>query len=186
MAVADVAGHGLASGLMLATVRSGLALLMEDGGGGDRPIERLDRLVRRGSRRMLVTLALARFDQRRGEVTVTAAGHPPMLARRAGGALEELGLPAPPLGTRLPPSWRPATTAFAAGDAFLLYSDGLFETANAAGEPYGIERVQRVVAAWDGEGGAVDLCVTLMADLERHRGDAPQEDDLTLVALVAR
>ena len=184
--VADVAGHGLASGLVLATVRSGLALLMEDPGSGDGMLRRLDRLVRRGSRRVLVTLALARFDSRRGELTVTSAGHPPVLVRRGlDRRVEEIGPPAPPLGTRLPAGWPDAVTGFAAGDAFLLYSDGVVEMRDAGGEVYGFGRLRELLARWDGAGGAAGLCAAVIADLEWYRGAASQEDDLTVVAVVA-
>ena len=67
MVVADVAGHGVASGLVLAAVRSGLTLLMEEPDHELGPtMVRLDRLVQRSARRMLVTLAVARFDTAAG------------------------------------------------------------------------------------------------------------------------
>jgi sigma-B regulation protein RsbU (phosphoserine phosphatase) len=187
VAVADVAGHGLASGLVLATVRSGLALLMEESAPDEHTLQRLDRLIRRGGPRMLVTLALARFDARRGEVSVTAAGHPPLLLRRAGaGSVHELGAPAVPLGTRLPATWRPAVAAFSPGDAFVLYSDGLVEAENAAGEAYGQARLEGLLTAFDPDAGAAALCAAIIGDLDFFLAGVAPEDDLTVVALVAR
>jgi hypothetical protein len=185
VAVADVAGHGIASGLVLATVRSGLALLMEEP-GGERTLERLDRLVRRGRRRMLVTLCLARFDAAARTVTVTTAGHPALLLRRADGSVAEIGAPAPPLGTRLPAVWPPSTAPFSPGDVFVLYSDGLVETADREGEGYGLGRLHELLAACDPALGAAALCGQVVAAVDRHRADASQEDDLTAVVLVAR
>ncbi|HEV8631566.1 MAG TPA: SpoIIE family protein phosphatase, partial [Thermoanaerobaculia bacterium] len=184
--VADVAGHGVPSGLMLATVRSGLALLMEDGAAADTVLPRLDRLVRRGSRRMLVSLLLVRVEQERRRLVVTAAGHPPLLLRRADGTLAEIELPGPPLGTRLHHQQAVATVPFAAGDACLLYTDGLVETAAASGEPYGSTRLGALLAAHDPGAGAAALCAAVLADVATHRGEAPQHDDVTLVVLVAR
>jgi serine phosphatase RsbU (regulator of sigma subunit) len=184
--VADVAGHGLASGLVLATVRSGLSLLMDVPEAPQVALPRLDRLVRGSRRRMLVTLALLRFDRRQGRVTVTTAGHPPILVRRAGGAVEELCTPAPPLGTHLAHAPRPVVVPFAPGDAFLLFTDGLTEAEDASGTPYGQERLAALLAEHRDGGSAAELCADVLADLYRHRGEAPQEDDLTLVALVAR
>ena len=186
VAVADVAGHGLASGLVLATVRSGLSLLMDVPEAPQVALPRLDRLVRGSRRRMLVTLALVRFDRLQGRVAVTTAGHPPILVRRAGGAVEELCTPSPPLGTHLGHAPRPVIVPFAPGDAFLLFTDGLTEAEDASGELYGQERLMALLAEHRDGGSAAELCADVLADLYRHRGEAPQEDDLTLVALVAR
>lgn len=185
--VADVAGHGVASGLVLASVRSGLALLMEEPDHELGPtMERLDRLVRRTSRRMLVTLALARYDRREGSLTVATAGHPPLLVRRDGRPVEEVATPAPPLGTRLPASVTATRVAFSPGDACLLYTDGLVEAPNEHGEAYGAARLAAMLAAPSSGDSARALCDAVLADVAAHRGTAPQQDDVTLVALVAR
>jgi sigma-B regulation protein RsbU (phosphoserine phosphatase) len=186
VAVADVAGHGLASGLVLATVRAGLSLLLD----ADEPLAtalpRLNRLVQRAGRRMLVTLVLARFDQLARKLTVLTAGHPRVLVRRASGEVEELGAPLPPLGTRLAHDAQAVEAGFAPGDLFLLYTDGLVEATDADGAAYGHERLLARLREQPGDYSAADLCAALLADLYLHRGEAPQEDDLTLVALVAR
>ena len=186
VAVADVAGHGLASGLVLATVRSGLTLLMDTPETPQAALPRLDRLVRQSRRRMLVTLALVRFERLLGRVTVTTAGHPPVLVRRAGGRVEELGTPAPPLGTRLAHATRPLAVPFAPGDCFLVFTDGLTEAPDGEGRQYGQERLEARLAEHAEGGTAAELCADVLADLYRHRGEAPQEDDLTLVAMIAR
>jgi sigma-B regulation protein RsbU (phosphoserine phosphatase) len=149
-------------------------------------LPRLDRLVRQSRRRMLVTLALIRFERLLGRVTVTTAGHPPVLVRRAGGRVEELGTPAPPLGTRLAHATRPLAVPFARGDCFLVFTDGLTEAPDADGRQYGQERLEARLAEHTEGGTAAELCADVLADLYRHRGEAPQEDDLTLVAMIAR
>jgi hypothetical protein len=185
--VADVAGHGVASGLVLASVRSGLALLMEEPGHQLGPtMVRLDRLVQRTSRRMLVTLAIGRVDQPRGTLTVATAGHPPLLVRRRDGGVDEVVTPAPPLGTRLPATLDAAEVPFLPGDCCLLYTDGLIESPNVAGEPFGAARLVAALAALDPAGGARELVDALLAAVAAHRGEAPQQDDVTLVVLVAR
>jgi len=189
--VADVAGHGVASGLVLAAVRSGLTLLMEEPDHQLGPtMVRLDRLVQRSARRMLVTLAVARFDCA-GTLTVATAGHPPLLVRRADGEVGEVGAPSPPLGTRLPATTTAVDVPFVAGDCCLLYTDGLVEAPNAAGEPYGAGRLAAVLAAQSPEmavdqGGAHAICDAVLADLAAHRDGAAQQDDVTLVVVVGR
>ena len=185
--VADVAGHGMASGLVLASVRSGLTLLMEEPEHQLGPtMDRLDRLVRRTARRMLVTLAVTRYDHRTRSLTVATAGHPPLLVRRRRGTIEEVATPSPPLGTRLPRTPAAIRVAFAAGDCCLLYTDGVMEAPNEAEEPYGAGRLAAALATHDPWQGAQALVDAVLADLAVHRGAAPQQDDVTLVALVAR
>jgi hypothetical protein len=185
--VADVAGHGVASGLVLASVRSGLALLMEDADHELGPtMVRLDRLVRRTARRMLVTLAVARYLREEAVLVVATAGHPALLVRRAGGAVEEVATPSPPLGTHLPSQVAAVRVPFAAGDACLLYTDGLVESADARGDVYGAARLAAVLADHGVDGGAQSLCDAVLGDVAAHRGGAPQADDVTLVVLVAR
>ena len=38
----------------------------------------------------------------------------------------------------------------------------------------------------DDAGDADSLVATILADVGRHRGEAPQQDDVTVLALVAR
>jgi stage II sporulation SpoE-like protein len=185
--VADVAGHGVASGLVLASVRSGLTLLMEEPDHQLGPtMVRLDRLVQRTARRMLVTLAIARFDDAGEKVTVATAGHPPVLVRRRSGEVEEVATPSPPLGTRLPAATAARDVPFGDGDCCLLYTDGLVEAPNAAGEAYGAARLAAVLAGQSPADGAQAICDGVLADLAAHRGAAAQQDDVTLVVVVGR
>jgi hypothetical protein len=185
--VADVAGHGVASGLVLASVRSGLTLLMEEPDHQIGPtMVRLDRLVQRTARRMLVTLAVARFDDVAEKVTVATAGHPPVLVRRGSGAVEEVATPSPPLGTRLPAATEARDVPFGDGDCCLLYTDGLVEAPNAAGDAYGAARLAAVLAAQSPADGAQAICDGVLADLAAHRGAAAQQDDVTVVVVVGR
>ena len=66
------------------------------------------------------------------------------------------------------------------GDLLVLITDGVFEYENALGQPYGVAAVQRHLAA-HAQAPARALAEGLLADLRRFAGDAPQEDDLTMV-----
>ncbi len=181
---ADVAGHGLASGIVLASLRAGVRLLRET---LDRPEElmiRLHELLADSSgQRLLVTAALAVLDPRSGALRVANAAHPPLLLRRADGTVEWIDLPAPPLGVRLP--FAPATADFVLypGDLLLLHSDGAYEAIDSNDEAFGLERLGHYVAEFGGAGSADDVCKGIAARVAEHRGDRPQLDDLTLVAV---
>ncbi len=182
--VADVAGHGVASGLVLSGVRSGLNLLE---GHMDEPVEvlgRLHRMLRRtDNRRMIVTLVLAVLDGRELSLTVASAGHPPIVRRSAVGEVQELLLPAPPLGALVEPGYGCARVALTPGDLVLLYSDGLTETCNPSSEPYGSERLTHFIGTLDPSATAREARDALLREVWDFKGEAAQVDDVTMVVV---
>ena len=182
--VGDVAGHGLAAGMLLAGVRSCLHLLRDELGAPVEVLGRIDRVVRdSGLRRMFMTLLIAVLDPHARTLTVANAGHPPGLLRRAGGEIERQGDPAPPLGTRLAPAYTARTVAFEPGELLVLHTDGLTETGNARGGSFGEQRLIRRLAASSDEASAREVQQSLLGDLALFKGDAVQEDDVTLIVL---
>jgi len=64
----------------------------------------------------------------------------------------------------------------------VLYTDGLTEAENAAGDELGVERLEELVRAMDPED--VDtLCEQILDGVRRFAGDVPLADDATLVVL---
>lgn len=177
----DVAGHGMASGLVLAGVRAGFALMREALHDPAAVLRRLQVVVTQTSRRrMLVTIAVVLLDRDRRRATIASAGHPPVLLRRADGVVSTIDLYTTPLGTRLPVDIPQRHVEIATGDLVVLHSDGVYETRNAAGEVYGFERLQRVVAE-AGNGTARELRDAIVSDVAAFRGELEQDDDVTVV-----
>lgn len=125
----DVSGKGLEAGarsLMMAGAFKGLV--------GALPTDRFlsaanDYLLQQNWAEGFATAVHLSVDLRTGAYAVYSAGHPPILAFRAGagtwGAVEEIGGPA--LGV-IPGADYPGVTGhLEPGDALLLYSDGLIE-----------------------------------------------------------
>ncbi len=183
IAIGDVAGHGMASGLVLSGLRSGLHLLREELA---RPVEvlgRLDRMLRETSPgRMFVTLQIALLDAARGELVVANAGHPPLLLLPAGGGgAVAVGAPGPPLGTRLSPGYAEARHPLAPGDTLVLYTDGVPELRDLAGAALGEERLLAEAARGARAATAREARDALVGALARFKGDVEPADDLTLV-----
>lgn len=183
LVIGDVAGHGLASGLLLSGVRSCLYLLEEHLASPVKVLARLSPMVRRTTdRRMYVTLLMAVLDREAGTLTVANAGHPPVL-RRGSGGWEEVGKGAPPLGTFRDARFEEDPRPLAAGDLLVLYTDGLVEARDAAGREYGQDRL---LLALDraGEGARpAEIRDAVLGDLALFRGGAESEDDVTLVVV---
>ncbi|HYO75094.1 MAG TPA: SpoIIE family protein phosphatase, partial [Thermoanaerobaculia bacterium] len=165
----DVAGHGMASGLVLSALRSGFTLLRDSLSDPAAVLERLHDLVARTSRRrMLVTVSVVLLDRVQRTATIASAGHPPVIVRRADGTIETIALYAPPLGVKLPVHDIPQRKLAAApGDVFVLHSDGIYETRNSAGAAYGIERLHDLVARTSRRRMLVTVSVVLLDRVQR-------------------
>jgi hypothetical protein len=177
----DVAGHGMASGLVLSALRSGFTLLRESLHDPAAVLRRLHDLVAQTSRRrMLVTVSVVLVDREHRRATIASAGHPPVILRRADGTVETIDLFAPPLGVRLPVDIPQRTIDITTGDTFVLHSDGIYETRNPGGEDYGLDRLVDVVRE-HGAGSAEELRNAIIGDVANFRQGAESADDVTVV-----
>lgn len=181
--VGDVAGHGMASGLLLAGVRSCLTILAAELDDPLAVLGKLDGMVRQTARRrMLVTLAIVVLDPAKRKATIANAGHPPILLARASG-VEEISIPSIPLGTQLAPRFGVNEVEIETGDVLLLHSDGLYEGEDPRGEPYGLDRLAASLARVPRDGAATATRDAILADFESFQNDAPQRDDLTFLVV---
>jgi sigma-B regulation protein RsbU (phosphoserine phosphatase) len=78
-----------------------------------------------GSRSFMTAMCVA-LDPATGSASVVGAGHPPLLVTRRNGTTESVASIAPPLGLIEQPEFPETAINLEPGDAFLLYTDGLF------------------------------------------------------------
>lgn len=143
--IADVSGHGLSTGLRMAMLKAALLILIEETHQPEEILRRLDAVVRSNAEgRCFVTATLAMFDLRAGRLTLTNAGHPPTYLVRDGG-VQEILLPSSPLGG-LGQRYARRELTLDRGDVVVWLSDGVFEETNAAGEPFGYDRIETALA----------------------------------------
>jgi HAMP domain-containing protein len=180
--IGDVAGHGLSTGLLMASLKSSVAALVHEGYGGTDLIAKVNHLLmEHGQGRTLVTLTVVEIDFGAGRLVLANAGHCPALLIRPDGGLEELLAGSPPMGSRL---CRPSSLErpFPADSRLVLYSDGLVEAISPAGEPFGYDHLEEVVnAAADRSGPG--LTATILDSLAEHANGVPAADDLTILIL---
>jgi hypothetical protein len=188
LVIGDVAGHGLASGLLLSGIRSCLYLLEDELTAPHRIFERLNPMVRRTTdKRTYVTLLGAVLDREAGEVTLASAGHPPMLRYDSrGNRFEEVGNGAPPLGTFFDARYELVRCPLASGDLLIFYTDGLVEARNDLDQDYGDARLQRAIARAAGSRTAREIRDAILGDLANFKGDQEQADDITVVVVRVR
>jgi serine phosphatase RsbU (regulator of sigma subunit) len=190
LVIGDVAGHGLASGLLLSGVRSCLYLLERELAAPVEVLQRLNPMVRRTTdRRTYVTLlcAVLEKDGTGGQLTVASAGHPPALRWCASTRqLDTVGEGAPPLGTFLDAHYQAVSRPLHPGDLLIFYTDGLLEARNAAGVEYGEARLQRSVTRQAGAASSREVRDAILGDLSNFKGDVEQIDDITVVVVRMR
>ena len=182
--VADVSGHGLPTGIVMAASKASLSALSKTGASGARLMELLDvEVVRSTDPRTFVTLAHLAFDLAAGVVAFTNAGHPYPYRVRPDGSVEALVNAARPLGVALPPGWKTVTAPLAPGDLWVVYSDGLVEAATEeGGEPWGFGRLEQCLR--EGAGGtAAALRDRILASQRTHTGHDELDDDRTLLVI---
>jgi sigma-B regulation protein RsbU (phosphoserine phosphatase) len=177
--VADVAGHGVAAALVTGMVKAAVSQAMQDQ-AEIVPAVRviLDTLAPLGQQRM-VTLFLAIVEPKRRVLHYLNAGHPPALLWAAGKSPVQLPATTPLLSYGIGLSKEPVMTqVFAPGDRLGLYSDGLYEVRDPAGNEYGRERLLQKLA---GRGRLEAIAEGLVREANRHAGGRPAEDDLTVL-----
>jgi phosphoserine phosphatase RsbU/P len=145
--IADVAGKGPAAALMMAACRATLRLCAAGQPSAAAVVSRVNRALHADMPRgMFISLFYGILDLDTNRLTYVRAGHEPALLLRAGSATPELlsagGLA---LGFDEGPVFdamlEEATVDLGAGDLLTLYTDGITEAANAAGDEFGRDRL---------------------------------------------
>jgi sigma-B regulation protein RsbU (phosphoserine phosphatase) len=182
LAVGDVAGHGYSCVIVQAMATAALSSFIAQGRGPAEVLHSVDRVIRRDqSPRNFISLALLRVDPHTGDAVLANAGHPfPFLVRDK--TATEIELPGLPLGQGPDRNYRDHAFALPPGAALILYSDGFFESCDAAGVPYGFERPRELLRHVAGR-GAQAILDALIADWRRHLDREEPLDDTTLVVL---
>jgi len=184
VAVGDVAGHGVSSGLVMSMAKSALAVQVTFDPDIQAVFTTLNRMVHQTARkRLLATLCYLLLDPRRRELVYASAGHLFPYRVTPGGRVQALESIAYPLGVRNYLTVEPKTASLDPGDTLFLFSDGLVEAKSShSDEMYGFERLEESLARY-AEHGVEALRDGVLADLARFTGNQPREDDQTLLAL---
>jgi hypothetical protein len=184
VAVGDVAGHGVSSGLIMSMAKSALAVQVTFDPDVAQVFRTLNRTVFQTARkRLLATLCYALIDPRRLEMLYASAGHLYPYRVSAAGRVDALESTAYPLGVRGELAVEPRTARLSPGDTLFLFSDGLVEARReGSDEQFGFERLEASLsrhANKDVEG----LRDGILADVEKFTAHAPREDDQTILVL---
>jgi serine phosphatase RsbU (regulator of sigma subunit) len=130
---------------------------------------------------MFVTCFYALLDPESGSLTYANAGHDLPYLHRRGGDAEELRARGMPLSLMPKMRYEEKETILEAGEAALLYSDGLVEAHDPKGEMFGFPMLRALVAE---HGEKRSLGEYLSEELHSFVGEGwEQEEDITLLTL---
>jgi serine phosphatase RsbU (regulator of sigma subunit) len=182
--VADVAGKGLPAALLMTLLRGSLRSLLAAGLRGTALMNALNtHLVANTPGNRMVTCFYAEIDPATGRLIYVNAGHnPPYLYD--GAERRTLDPTAIVLGMIDGMPFPEAAVELRAGSRLLLYTDGITEAENRAGDQFGVERLEDAIggSGHSEPGGVLDA---IIATVVRFRGTARQSDDMTMM-LVSR
>ncbi|MFN7975443.1 MAG: PP2C family protein-serine/threonine phosphatase [Acidobacteriota bacterium] len=180
--IGDVSGHGLRPGLLAAMAKACLMTKVTHDTGHPAILQALHKVALGAmDRRLFMTVSLATFDFTAHTVTLSSAGHPPTLRYRDG-AVAELGDATYPLGVREQREFTSRVHDLAAGDVYLLISDGVVEGRNGNGDVWGYDRLCDSLARHASR-PAEEILDGILDDLHSYCGNRPQDDDITLVVV---
>jgi hypothetical protein len=178
--VADVSGHGIPAALVASMVKLAFSAQADHADDPARVLSAVNRALCRQLDHGFVTAIYVVVDTDASTITVANAGHPPLLIGNATRGVIDVPEHGLMLGFMPDASYQNVEIGLHDGDRFLLYTDGVTEAQNAAGEFFDGERVGRWLMVDHGNDVA-RLGDGALADLNRWRGHLPFEDDVTFV-----
>ena len=130
-----------------------------------------------------VTMFYGRFDQAGKTLQYANGGHnPPLLTRPKTGQSLQLDSGGPILGILKDNHFSDTVVALEEGDILTLFTDGVTEQENEAGEEFSISRLEGVVRSKEAEPAAA-LVVSITEAVSTFAGKKTQADDLTVVVV---
>jgi len=187
LALGDICGKGLAAGMwtthLVGLLGAHTAVTSEPEAivaGVNRDICRITSAV------PLASMFLAKLDPITGLVEYSSAGHPPAILLRANGELESLSEGGLLLGVLSDAAYVSGSFKLGAGDVLMVYSDGITESLNNAGEEFGYARLEKQLrraqsGAADTAGAADTMLFSVLGAVQDFAATRSLVDDMSLV-----
>jgi len=180
--IADGTGHGAAAALLTTLAK----LLFHHGNEEhDMPasiMEAVNNDFRSifGSRSFMTAMCVA-LDPVTGKASIVGAGHPPLLVTRPNGTTESIASIAPPLGLIEQPEFTETAIDLEPGDAFLLYTDGVFRWTKDEGHRLTLAQLEKILD--HSAPTAEALLKSVLAHTAPETAATTSPDDMTLLVV---
>jgi sigma-B regulation protein RsbU (phosphoserine phosphatase) len=186
LCVGDITGKGMPAAMLMANLQATLrsqASIFEDCCRCLRGTNKL--LFKSTESTKFATLFYGILDLHQTKLTYANAGHDAPILFREGKDPEFLNATGLLLGVIEQADYQEATISFQSNDVLILYTDGITEAMNKAGEQFGLERLvslcnqQQRKNAWE-------LKDAILTEVQKHANGAAQSDDITLMVIKKR
>ena len=185
VAVGDVSGKGVAAALMMAKFSGDTRYcIITENSPGAAAGELNHLLFAAGIEEKFITLSLCIVDVEQRTLDLSSAGHPPILVRRAGGKVEEVGedIAGFPLGIIPGTEYKHREITLNTGDVAVVYSDGVTDARNLREELYDFRENRRLIRRLsETSGGPEVVGRAILQDIREYSAGHVQVDDITLV-----
>jgi sigma-B regulation protein RsbU (phosphoserine phosphatase) len=180
--IADVSGHGVPAALVAAMLKVAMQSVVSSAHDPSEVLRGLNRILSGQLRSQLVSAAYLWVDMEARKASYSAAGHPPLLRWRDG-RLSQITSNGLLIGVMPDSDYPVSEIPLNSGDRFLLYTDGIVEPENAAGEPFGDRQLEQVVRN-NHTLPPAELSDQLLSELRRWQpASTTQQDDITLIII---
>ena len=185
--IGDVTGHGVAAGLIMTMVNSLISVFLDMHDTAYEIVVQVNKYIKRHVKKaMFMTMVMLCWNETEKKLTYVGAGHEHIVIYRAAtGECDAVLSGGVALGM-LPDNSKVVKEEeieLADGDTVVLYTDGITEARNEAGELYGLERVQAAVKEFAPQYSADGIHHHLAQEVSAFMGTAEQLDDMTLIVL---
>ena len=179
--VADVSGHGVPAALIASMIKVAMHAVQPLAASPSELMGALNRIMTQQLKGQFVTAAYLYLDLEARLMRYAAAGHPAMLRWNISGEIERVESNGLLFGVLKETEYPTVELPLRDGDRFLLYSDGLSETENTAGEQFQGQRMDIVIME-AGAASVEQLSETLFRESAAWQpASLPQQDDVTMV-----
>jgi phosphoserine phosphatase RsbU/P len=180
--VADVAGKSMPAALLVSALHAVIQLLFAEGRELGEIATELNRHIHNWSaENKFATMIMVAIDPENETIQFVNAGHNPCYII-GNGRIDTIKSHGLPIGILSATRYATQTRPFPAGSAVVLYSDGITEAENLAGEEFENDRLEVILRESINEPPDV-LRDRIAAAVDAFVGEAPQKDDQTLVVL---
>ena len=180
LTIADVAGKGVPAALLMSNLQAAVRAFAQEGAAPGSVCTSVNRLLCRNmASGRFVTFCYVRIDTTARRLTYANAGHNPPLLIRGNGSIDLLAPGGTVLGVFAESTYEQGDFPIAAGDRLILYTDGITEGRNPAGDEFGEDRLADTASRHRAL-PAAEMLAAMLKEVEAFNAGV-YEDDATLI-----